>query len=329
MTHIVANPPPAAYHVPTLTNFSVHTTTGQADVLAWGFPPRVSSDEYMIALAGTGYDGENRVVSEPKRWPYPNLVEFQVSDLRAGDRIAVYRNSNFGTPWKENWVQHSAAVKVDHVAADSYAARLASGHLPSYAHNANIKFYPFGALHRRVPVAEDVWMASVITTLDTMRRTRLGSDILRLLPNPTIIYPWVRAYQNANSSVKFSPQDFPPTSQPGANPDEILFHEFIHVIEGNYWGYSDSPGFQFDKADFLSVNATNVYSCLLGRGLRKDHHGFSFLPHEYFTNPRTHFDSMPGNYGLAQARAPALYNLLKSSSPLWNPFIFEPASPHR
>src|SRR5438309_67053 len=77
---------------------------------------------------------------------------------------------------------------------------------------------------------------------------------------------------------------------PGSRADEVLLHEFIHIVDKNYSAYTDAQGFAFDGSDFLSVNATNVYSCLLGRGLRKDHHGFNFLPTTYFTTPRKHFD---------------------------------------
>ena len=102
----------------------------------------------------------------------------------------------------------------------------------------------------------------------------------------------------------------------------MLLHEFIHVLDNNYSGYTDAKGFQFDSMDFLTINATNVYSCLLGRGLRKDHHGFDFLPNEYFTNPRKHFDDLRADYDLAKGAAPQLYSVVKSGSKLWNPFAF-------
>jgi hypothetical protein len=137
-----------------------------------------------------------------------------------------------------------------------------------------------------------------------------------------VIHPWVPPNSNAISDISFTPQSWVKTDLPATRADEVLLHEFIHVLDDCYTGYTDAWGFQFDTTDFLSVNATNVYSCLLGRGLRKDHQGSHFMPNEYFKNPRKHFDDLRANYDRAKAAAPQLYTVLKGGSKLWNPFAF-------
>ncbi|MBV8188092.1 MAG: hypothetical protein JO339_12695, partial [Alphaproteobacteria bacterium] len=93
----------------------------------------------------------------------------------------------------------------------------------------------------------------------------------------------------------------------GGRADEVLLHEFIHVLDNEYSQYIDAMGFQFDGTDFLSVNATNVYSSLLGRRLRLDHHGSLAMPNDpYVINPRQHFDDFRANYDRAKGAAPQL-----------------------
>jgi hypothetical protein len=94
------------------------------------------------------------------------------------------------------------------------------------------------------------------------------------------------------------------------------------VIEYNAGNYSDGSGFVFDGSDFLTVNATNVYSCLMGRGLRKDHAGYKLLPQPYFDEPRKHSTEFSANYALAKSNAPLLCNVLKTGSDRWNPFKY-------
>ena len=70
----------------------------------------------------------------------------------------------------------------------------------------------------------------------------------------------------------------------------------------------------FNQADFLSVNATNVYSCLRGRALRTDHAGLNPMPRFYFDNPLEHCLLMPFNYGTASASAPTRLSAFEMSS---------------
>jgi len=308
-----------------MDRFNILTTTGEADIFAWGLPNNATDMEFTIAPEGTGPDGDpgRLVVAMAARpGPYANMRRFHIKGLRGGDKIAIFRDSSIGTPNPANWVQHSAAVSVDKIVADRYAAALVAGTLPKYAGNANIELYPFGALQRRPPMSEQAWLKSVVKTLDTIKANPLGRAILAMITSRVVIHPWVPPYANAFSDISFSPQDWSGSAGPGSRADEVLLHEFIHIVDKNYSSYTDAQGFAFDGTDFLSVNATNVYSCLLGRGLRKDHHDFNFLPNPYFTNPRKHFDDFRANYDRAKAAAPQLYAALRGGSTLWNPFVF-------
>ena len=325
MAHIVPNPPNRDSANQSMQKFNILTTTGEADIFAWGLPDTATDTWFTIAFVGTGPDGDTgrlTAIMAPRPGPYPNMRRFHLRGLRTGDRIAIFRDANTAMPGPSNWVQHSAAVAVDKIVADRYAGALAAGTLPKYAGNANIQLYPFGSLHRRPPVSEQVWLQSVLKTLDTISANPLGRAILGMITSRVVIHPWIPPYANANSGINFSPQDWSGAEGPGSRADEVLLHEFIHIIDNQYDGYTDALGFTFDATDFLTVNASNVYSCLLGRGLRKDHSGFDFLPNEYFTNPRKHFDDFRANYDRAKAAAPQLYSALKSGSTLWNPFVF-------
>jgi hypothetical protein len=324
MAHIVPNPPNRDSANQSMQKFNILTTNGEADIFAWGLPNNATEIEFTMALARSGPDHSDRiVVSMAQRpGPYANMRRFHLKGLRTGDEIAIFRNSNFNKPFDINWVQHSAAVTVDQIFADHYGKALAAGTLPKYASNHNIELYPFGALQRTPPLSEQVWLQSVVKTLDTINANALGRAILGLVKSRVVIHPWVPPDMNAISDISFTPQTWDRTRSPGMRADEVLLHEFIHILDNQCSGYTDAKGFQFDSMDFLTVNATNVYSCLLGRSLRKDHHGWDFLPIEYITNPRKHFEDLRADYDLAKSAAPQLYNVLKGGSDLWNPFTF-------
>lgn len=318
MAHLVPNPPPRDYQVPTLTHFTVTSKSGAATVLAWGIPEQATTDQYVVApleLEAEDDSTECAISSTPHR----GLKKFVVKGLRAGSKIAIFFNT--GTARQPKWVRFSNAVTIDAMVGDTWADNQASGTLPSYAGNSKIRFYPFGSLQRERPLTERAWMRGVIETLDKIFENSLGKTIVNMISEEVIIYPWVQSYANADSDIHFTAQDWSGNA-PGASPDEVLLHEFIHVVEQGAAVYVDGNGFKFEKWDFLTVNATNVYSCLRGRGLRKDHNDHHYLPQEYFTNPKKHFDDFRNNYTLAKSDSPSLYNLLKTSSPLWNPFVF-------
>lgn len=324
MAHIVPNPPPKNYRDRVLEKFKVFSKNGEADIIAWGLPHSADDRQFMIAPENTGNNGISHVDSTiaKQAGPYRDLRKFKVKGLRPNDSLAIFRNTNYGTPFDDNWVQHSLAVTVTSVVNDHSAKELADGRLPSYSGNNKIKFYLFGAGQLNPPMKEEDWIKSVTDTLDTIRANALGQKIVQMISSELIIYPWVGSHPNALGDIAFTPRSFNSFLGPGGLKDEVLFHEFIHVIERNFGGYSNAADFKFDGTDFMTVNTTNVYSCLLGRGLRKDHHGFNFLPQEYFDSPRKHFDTFKANYDLAKALVPILYDTLKNASNLWNPFVF-------
>lgn len=329
MAHLVPNPPPAGYQSPRLTQFSITSANGEAEILAWGLGPSPSDWEYTVSTAG-GWDAH--IVCNIGPGPRPDLAAFRLRGVNPGDTIALFRNANSGTGQPEpQWVQWSGSVYVKNVsAAASITADFMAGRVPQYHRHHNIKFYPYGAMQRNPPMDDTVWMNAVIATLETIAANSLGNAILALVPGPTIIHPYIPSDVQAWSNVLFTPSNSAVEIGPGSRADEILLHELIHVIENNAGGYTDSGGFFFAPADFLTVNGTNVYSCLLHRALRKDHgsgadndNGFRPLPQDLFVHPENHHTMFIDNYRVARSNAPALYNTLANGSRLWNPFARE------
>ncbi|TWT11655.1 hypothetical protein [Reyranella sp. CPCC 100927] len=320
MAHLVPNPPPRDYHVPRLTHFTVASRLGVATVLAWGLPADATDAQYAVGPStsdGMAYWTESSIANGP----YPNLKKFTVKGLSKNDQIALFIKG--GTPNEPKWVRFSEFVKIDAISSDHWAERQRLGRLDSYKGNSYIQFYPFGSLQRQTPLSEDAWQAGVIEALDKMSKVIVGGGLLALIDKPVIIYPWIPSHKNANSAVRFTAQDWT-GDNPGESADEVIFHELAHVVENRQTPYVDLQGFKFSETDFLSVNATNVYSCLRGRGLRKDHRDINdnYLPEKYFKAPKLHYDDFKANYVIAKANSINLYSILARNSKLWNPFIF-------
>lgn len=308
MAHLVPDPPPVNYQNPTLTSFGIASADGVARILAWGldratpWPWRVGTDDPMEVQADS-YLG-----------PQPDLTLFLVRGARQGMKLAIFHQEG------GSWQRYSAYVEVTSNMADHYAAALASGTLPKSTNWEHILFYPFGATQSTPPLSEADWMTKVDDGIRLIKGNTVGMAVLANLPEDIVVYPYVQPYDNANSAVHINPARFPDGFKPGSRMDEILIHELIHRTERNAGGYENRYGFMFDGTDFLTVNATNVYSCMLGRGLRKDHHDFQFLPEEHFRDPKLHFDQQKPNYELAHGRVPTLVDTIKNVTGVWNPF---------
>ncbi len=320
MAHLVPNPPPRDYHVPKLTHFTVSSRLGVATVLAWGLPADATDAQYAVGPStgdGMAYWTESSISDGP----YPNLKKFTVKGLSRRDQIAIFVKG--GTSAEPKWVRFSEFVTIDEIPSDHWAERLRRGELPSYKGNRNVQFYPFGSLQRQTPLSEADWMAGVTKALDTMCEVKVGAALMALINNPVIIYPWISSHKNANAAVRFTAQDWS-GNNPGESADEVIFHELAHVVENRQTPYVDLQGFKFSETDFLSVNATNVYSCLRGRGLRKDHRNIddNYLPEKYFKDPKSHYDDFKANYVIAKANSINICSILARNSKLWNPFIF-------
>ena len=314
MAHLVPFPPPPYnYQVPTLRNFSVLSADGIAWVAAWGLNP-------VDWTWRVGTDFKDEILSRKGSAPGSpaDLAYFELRGLRKGMQLAIFFWDVNGKEWK----RYSPYVAVDAVSADTYAAAFASKTLPRSRHNNKISFYPFGSQQALLPMPETDWMTKVEQTLGTLNRNVIGQAVLKSIKKEIVIYPYLPDDKNAYSSVLINPKTWSNDPKPGARVDEVLLHELIHVVENNYAGYQDRYGFQYDKSDFLTVNATNVYSCMLGRALRKDHLDFLYLPEEHFRNPRLHFEQQRPNYSLVDWSAHDVVRALSWVEGVWNPFVW-------
>lgn len=321
MAHLVQSPASGSYWVPTLTEFSITSANGTGELLAWG-ASTPDDWHFTISLEG-GIDP--RIVCNARRGPTPDLVLFRLRGVRSGDVLALYVNTNFADAAKDaEWAKYSGSVKVTVVAAAAAAEEAENADLvPRYTPVPRIRMSSYGSEQRDPPMSEGDWKTSIVSVLDGLNANPTSKIVLGLLPDPTTIYPYIPSNKNAYSSVLFTPANFQAGMRPGAGPDEILLHEFIHCCETDVEAYADEPGWKFSGTDFLTVNATNVYSCLLGRGLRKDHAGFAHLPQEYFTDPKKHYELFKKNYDIAWKRAPKLCDALRRASDRWNPFKYK------
>ncbi|MBR0939524.1 hypothetical protein [Bradyrhizobium jicamae] len=308
MAHLVPNPPPVDYQKPQITSFSIGAD-GVGKLLAWGCAP---GKNWRV-----GTDFADEVVSDWYTSTFPDLTYFYIKGARKGMKLAIFVVGDSGS-----WVRYSEYVEVDSNLGDKWAAKAAAGILNQSSYNSHIKFYPFGAPQGNPSMSEDEWMNKIEETLGTLNRNVIGSCVLRNIRKDIVIHPFLRPYQQAYSSVLINPGQWVTDFRPGARVDEVLLHELIHVIENNARVYENRYGFTFDSSDFLTVNATNVYSCMLGRGLRKDHGPFEYLPVEHFRNPKLHWEQQSPNYWAASGTAPDLVRVLGEVEGFWNPFSY-------
>jgi hypothetical protein len=309
MAHLVPMSPPKDYHVPSMTSFSVSSPDGVGQILAWG--ANIPGWNWRV-----GTDTEDQVVSTEKPSPYPDLKLFELRGARQGLKLALFVNQGAG------WKRYSEYVNVDSNIADIYAADFLAGTLPKSKHSKHISFYPFGAQQAYQSMTETEWMDKVEDALGKLSKNVIGRTVLRNVYKDVTIYPHLPSHKNAWADIRINPKQWDGDLRPGASVDEILLHELIHVIENNAAVYQDRWGFMFDSTDFLTVNATNVYSCMLGRALRKDHHDFMHLPDEHFRNPRLHWEQQEPNYMLAGGTAGNLVGTLATVQGVWNPFFY-------
>jgi hypothetical protein len=307
MAHLVPFPPPPVHHVPSITRFSIPATyAGIGYICAWGCSPA------NVWRVGTSRWDE--VVSTPVApAPAPDLMQFELRGARKGQKIALWIRNG------AEWVRYSEFVDVDTNLADSYES-LPKGRLPKSASCSEISLYPFGSLQGTPALSEVEWMAKVEAVLRKISSNVVGRAVLRNLRGVTI-YPYVANAANAWSDILYNPAFWERSTAPSCSPDEILLHELIHRVERDADYYQDRYGFMFDGSDFLTINATNVYSCLNGRALRKDHHGMQYLPDEHFRNPKLHYEQQRTNYLLA-ARSIDLVGALSGVTGVWNPFRY-------
>lgn len=233
--------------------------------------------------------------------------------LKAGDNIAAYDAS--GRP-------QTAALPITFATTDR-----PSNNLPAQAsvHSSKLILNPAGAEQADLKTTGQDWITGIEKVIKYILANELGRLIVNFMPGPVNIFPFLSGEQNANAAVQFSPNNFKGSLAPGAQPNEILFHEFCHIADGKLNTYVDlvDPGvplpFQYDKFDFFSVNATNMYASMRKRPLRKDHLGFQNMPAKYKDYDQF-WEFSKVNLDKLRAAKPILYGHVSAMDAPWNPF---------
>lgn len=197
---------------------------------------------------------------------------------------------------------------------------------------ANVKLDARGSNQGFFPMAEQDWLNWVERCLAVIKLNTVGRTVVGAVTANVTIVPFLPNDQNAdaNSStntIRFTPKTFG-GFQPGARPNEVLFHEFCHLADGNFGSYinSLSPSFNFGGSDFFSVTATNVY---VAKGAEK-----RLMRHEWqsgFTALSAPFNIgavgaaayrtlLLTNFTTFQSIRPALNAAVRAQGGSWNPF---------
>ncbi len=178
------------------------------------------------------------------------------------------------------------------------------------------------------PMKEEDWLAWVERCIVYIRKNAVGKAMTDFLPDPITIMPFLPNDTNADAQpgpiIRFTPATFGGKTAAGGQPNEVLFHEFCHVIDGFYAGYFDNAtyDFQYNNEEFFSVNCTNVYASIYKRPLRRDYPA---------TKPMSAALSGPDGPGLMltinkknfevfRSIRPNVYQILGDISASWNPF---------
>lgn len=188
------------------------------------------------------------------------------------------------------------------------------------------------AVERTTPIHPAEWVRRTQETFDILCGNALGRQIVMGRRRRVFVEPYRFDDLNAHSSstaafqsVLFTPHNFDSSqSKPGCRADEILLHELIHLAENNYSAYGDVTGIRLEyaRSDFLTVIGTNIYSSILGRGLRADHNEYKFMPSPFDADPSQHATAFHDNYGLVHKFQRGMFDLFKIQPAAWNPFKF-------
>jgi hypothetical protein len=311
MPHFVGIP--ATANSPGLSSLALKDASGNAAIAVWA-----ASMDWTIQLCAP----RNAYVSIPSdRFQSPppykkdaNLhVYFMLRGLKAGDNIAAYDSS--GRP-------QTAALPITFVSTDRASNNLSSR--PS-AFSSKLILNPAGAEQADLKTTGQDWVNGIEKVIKYILANSMGRLIVNSLSANVNIFPFLSGEQNANSAVQFSPKNFSGSLAPGAQPNEILFHELCHIADGvlgNYVRLTDPETgitFEYDSFDFFSVNATNVYASMRGRPLRKDHWGFQVMPTKFKDFDKFWALAKP-NLDKLRAAKPILYGHVSAIDAPWNPF---------
>jgi hypothetical protein len=301
VAHFVPIPPPRDFETPRLTELSLFDPNATAAIAVWGMPDNSEVlAENNDAFAAQEYRKQG------------HLRFYYLRGLKAGDRIAAFLPTGG---------QFTGWLPIKFVKGDKFAKQRAAGTLPRSKHKTNFTLDPHGSAQRHPSVPEDVWLRTVDETILKIKGNPIGREVLGGLIKEITIAPYIPADANANSGVVFTPQTWRGAAA-GDRADEVLFHEFVHVLENNFGGYTNHPtdGLVFSGTDFLTVTATNLYSSIAGRPLRKDHAGFAPLPAVYASNAANYRAAYAANFASIRSRLPAYFRAFAASAAPWNPF---------
>jgi hypothetical protein len=296
MAHLVSMPPPPNYQLPQMTTFKADSSGRNDKIFVWRAPP-----------AGTwrvGTDIASEVTSFPMDWmfpEYPDLTYAELQGVRPGMRLAVFISRPMPVQWQR--VSDYVDVVPDKASTQSKHKR--------------ISYYP---LSDQPTISSEKFEKA----LELLSSNPIGRAVLDALRDDVI----VRFEDSSGSAERTTSGEIriwinvqSDGFRPGTGVDELLLHELIHVVENWYKRYENRYNFQWDETDFLTVNATNVYSCMRGRALRKDH-GNLPLPIPHFRDPKLHWTEQEPNYVKAGKNIPNLVRTMSQIKNIWNPFIY-------
>jgi hypothetical protein len=310
MPHFVGIP--ATTNSPGLNKLSLKDPSGNAAVAVWAADMNWTVE---LCAPNNAYAkiGSSRFQSESYKKDANLHVYFMLRGLKGGDNIAAYNAA--GAP-------QTAALPITAVSTDRSSNNLSAR--PS-AFSSKLVLNPAGAEQSDIQITGQEWLDTCEKVIKYILDNQLGRLIVASLPGPVNIFPFLSGDENADSTIKFAPQNFAQNMMPGARPNEILFHELCHIADGTlgtYVNLTDSETgatFHYDKFDFFSVNATNVYASMRGRSLRKDHWGFQSMPAK-FRDYDKFWEFATTNLNRLKSSKPNLYGHVSAIDAPWNPF---------
>ncbi len=307
MAHFVHVPAPRNPGDHGISELSLKDPNGTCAIGVWGMPAKssVKAENNPRFVAGE-YQSHNKEVRY-----------FYLRGLKAGDRIAAFLPTDSGGGQYTSW------LPIKFVRGDHFAKQRATGTLPRSVHKSNFILDPHGAEQRKPPVKEADWTKAIEANLARIKGTFIGVEVLNAITKDVTIAPFLESRLNAYSSVTFTPQQWNGNGA-GNRADEVLLHELVHIVDGNFGGYANHPtdGLKWDGSDFLTVTVANMYSSLIGRPLRKDHQGFGTMPDGYRLMPAVFKNAQAANFTSVKTRLPGFYSAMAAINCPWNPFKY-------
>ena len=250
MPHFVGIP--AFPGSPGLSSLALKDPSGNAAVAVWA-----ADMDWTVELCVPGNAfvkiASNRFQSESYKKDANLHVHFMLRGLKGGDNIAAYDAS--GAP-------QTAALPITSVSTDRPSNNLAAR--PS-ALSSKLILNPAGAEQSDVHITGQEWADTCERVIKFMLQNQLGRLIVNSLPGNVDIFPFLSGDANANSAIKFAPQNFAGNMAPGGRPNEILFHELCHIADGTLGTYvnlvdpASGVSFQYDQFDFFSVYRNRIF----------------------------------------------------------------------